>query len=143
MSGDDFIALAGILAATARQEESRYRTAVSRAYYGAFHVAASFVAEFNVRVPRNHVAHNEVYRLLSSVPHPEPRRAAQFLNQLRGERNAADYDLSATRFREQANATLSVEIAHRVRTMLHACRQEPIRSVIVETIRAQAQRGGA
>ena len=39
MDGHEFISLAGKLAASANAGEAAYRTAVSRAYYGAFHAA--------------------------------------------------------------------------------------------------------
>ena len=40
MTGDDFINLAGKLATS--PDEASLRTAVSRAYYGAFHLALAF-----------------------------------------------------------------------------------------------------
>jgi uncharacterized protein (UPF0332 family) len=52
MNPDDFISLAGKLAANANADEATYRTAVSRAYYGAFHLAATFLAELGFAAPR-------------------------------------------------------------------------------------------
>ena len=45
MDGTEFIALAGKLVAVPAADEATYRTAISRAYYGAFHVARSFLVE--------------------------------------------------------------------------------------------------
>ena len=43
MTGDKFISLAGKVASGTQSDEATCRTAVSRAYYGAFHVAKDFL----------------------------------------------------------------------------------------------------
>jgi len=57
MDGSDFIALAGKLAAGPAAGEATYRTAVSRAYYGAFHIARSFLAELGLQPVGNANVH--------------------------------------------------------------------------------------
>lgn len=57
MNPDDFVSLAGKLAANANADEATYRTAVSRAYYGAFHLAAAFLAELGFVAPRTANVH--------------------------------------------------------------------------------------
>ena len=54
MKGEDFIALAGKLAASQSDSEAAYRTATSHAYYGAFHAARALLATLQVRVPTDH-----------------------------------------------------------------------------------------
>ena len=52
MTGDDFIHLAGKLATSV--DEAALRSAVSRAYYGAFHLALQFLEDIERRDgPRN------------------------------------------------------------------------------------------
>ena len=50
MTGDDFIILAGRLATSA--DEASLRSAVSRAYYGAFHLALRFLEDIERPVPK-------------------------------------------------------------------------------------------
>jgi uncharacterized protein (UPF0332 family) len=45
MTGLDFIALAGKLAASPNADGATVRTAVSRAYYGAFHLTKAFLRD--------------------------------------------------------------------------------------------------
>jgi hypothetical protein len=53
MTGDDFIAFSGKLAANPAAGEAGFRSASSRAYYGAFHLAMAFLAEIGTPVPAN------------------------------------------------------------------------------------------
>ena len=130
MTGDDFIALAGNLAVNTGlgTHEARYRSAVSRAYYGAYHLASDFLMELGIRIPRS--AHAHVYRLLWTAEYSQARQAARLLTDLRRARNRADYDLSRPSFRDQDVAIETIEAAHEVRSFLQACRAEPLRSEI-------------
>ena len=69
MTGRDFLALAGALVANHGHgnAESRFRTAVSRAYYASFHVAVEFLAAFGIRVSGGPQGHFDVFRS-SSAP---------------------------------------------------------------------------
>ena len=55
MTGSDFLPLANQLAAAATEPE--WRTAISRAYYAAFHVARQLLEELGFRVPWADRAH--------------------------------------------------------------------------------------
>ena len=55
MTGNEFIILAGKLATSA--DEASLRSAVSRAYYGAFHLAIQFLNDIERPVPQNANAH--------------------------------------------------------------------------------------
>jgi uncharacterized protein (UPF0332 family) len=126
MIGDEFISLAGKLCVNPHvgDAEARYRTAVSRAYYGAFHLAVDFLEnELGESVARNYLAHQFVYRGLFGCGDDDARHAARLLNDLRAMRNDADYDSDEARFRIQATAEESVVNAHDVRSSLDACRK--------------------
>jgi uncharacterized protein (UPF0332 family) len=56
MDGNDFIILAGRLAVMP-QDEAAHRTAISRAYYGVFHVARSFLLDLGFRPVGNANVH--------------------------------------------------------------------------------------
>ena len=58
MTGDDFISVATQLLAS--KSEAHLRTAVGRAYYGAFHLARDLVRACGVLVPAGPEAHKSV-----------------------------------------------------------------------------------
>lgn len=132
MTGTEFIALASKLTANPAlgDAEARFRSAASRAYYGAFHLARLFLLELGSHVVKNATGHTEAYRLLWSSRQPDAQTAARLLTTLRSERNRADYNLDDPRFREQRTAIQAVEMAHEVRKLLDRCRQEPALSEI-------------
>jgi len=133
MNGQDFIEIAGKLVANPiGNEAARNRTAISRAYYGAFHRAVEFLARFHVTIPSNPNSHHEVYRKLYQTNIPRAREAAHLLNDLRGERNRADYDLQKTAPEKFATAKVCVESAHDFCACMDECLREPIRSQLVQ-----------
>jgi uncharacterized protein (UPF0332 family) len=89
MDGHAFIALAGKLAA----EEATYRTAVSRAYYGAFHVARSFLVELGFEPLSNANVHAFARHYLNGSGIAQACLAAGELGDLQTARNRADYRL--------------------------------------------------
>ncbi len=128
MNGNDFIQLAGRLATSA--EPASLRSAVSRAYYGAFHLAGEFLADIGHPVARNANAHVLVARMLQSSGQPDAVRAGSLLGDLHSDRIKADYRLDDHRVETSAFARLKVESAHAIRSALDQCRQEPARSQI-------------
>ena len=128
MNGDDFIQLAGKLAT--HSEPAALRSAVSRAYYGAFHLAGEFLAEIDRPVPRNANAHVLLARTLQSLGHPDARGAGSLSGDLHSDRIKADYRLDDLRVETTAFARVSVETAHEIRSALDQCRPEPARSQI-------------
>ena len=128
MNGDDFIQFAGKLATSA--DPASLRSAVSRAYYGAFHLAGEFLVDIGRPVPRNANAHVLVARMLQSSGQPDAVRAGSLLGDLHSDRIKADYRLDDRRVETAAFARLKVEIAHAVRSALDQCRLEPARSQI-------------
>ena len=132
MTGDELIALAGNLAVNTGlgTDEARFRSAVSRAYYGAFHLSCALLSDFGITVRRNADGHSEVYRALWATQVREAQQVARLLSSLRSERNRADYDLLDPEFRKRETATVNVEAAHEIRLLVEACRREPVRSAI-------------
>lgn len=94
MNGRDFLAAARRQAAGS--QESDWRSAVSRAYYAAFHVARDLLAALRFQVPWADRAHNYVYVRLNNGGDPGVVKAAAALFDLRRNRNRADYDIRAT-----------------------------------------------
>ena len=128
MNGDDFINLAGKLATS--RDEASLRSAVSRAYYGAFHLVLAFLEDIERTVPRNANAHVQVARKLQSAGQSDAYRAGSLLRDLHTERIKADYRLDNRRIGTSAFAKLCVETASEIQAALKSCRAEPARSEI-------------
>lgn len=90
MNGRDFLSVAVRLAAAAT--EADWRSAISRAYYAAFHVARRLLADLNFTVPRADRAHQYLIFRLSNCGEPAVEQAGRDLETLRRLRNRADYD---------------------------------------------------
>jgi uncharacterized protein (UPF0332 family) len=73
--------------------EAEWRSAVSRAYYGAFHVANRLFRRAGFFVPQGDQAHGYLWLRLSNSGHVDVCETGRNLRELRGVRNRADYDL--------------------------------------------------
>ncbi len=91
MTPTDFLVLARELAAGNR--ETDWRTAVSRAYYAAFHSALAMAIRCGVRFGKSSAAHEKVAYCLEHSGDAEIKAAAQLLGSLRIARNKADYEI--------------------------------------------------
>jgi uncharacterized protein (UPF0332 family) len=136
MDGNDFIALAGRLTAPLAANEAPCRTAISRAYYGAFHLARSLLIDLGFAPVGNANIHGFVQHYLNGSRHPDACRAASLLSHLQSARNRADYRIDEPRFGSRQDAMLCVEQAHLVVSSLENCRadaaRDPIRQAIAE-----------
>jgi uncharacterized protein (UPF0332 family) len=92
----------------ARSSEADWRSAVSRAYYGIFHLARLLLAQCRFTVPRADQAHAYVWLRLSNAGHPDAIRVGSELKVLRGERNWADYELNRAWSQKVANSRVSL-----------------------------------
>jgi hypothetical protein len=133
MEGIEFLQFAAFLAAQNRDEVAR-RTAVSRAYYGAFHLAREFLEEVGVRVPANATGHGFILLRLENCGHADAREAGSLLSDIRSERNRADYDLSDRRFERIENVRAVIETASEIQRLLLTFRSEPTRTSIRDGI---------
>jgi uncharacterized protein (UPF0332 family) len=140
MDASAFVSLAGRLAATANADEAVYRTAVSRAYYGAFHLAMSFLADLGFSAPRTANVHVFVQHHLNGSGQPAACTAASLLSDLHAARNRADYQLSHRTAGTQAIAKLCVETAHEIQTALRECARSPANEQVRTGITAYVRR---
>jgi uncharacterized protein (UPF0332 family) len=69
------------------------RSAISRAYYGAFHFSRSILIELGIRVSGSGVSHAILINYLQAVSHSDCRTAGTLLSHLHTNRVKADYDL--------------------------------------------------
>lgn len=113
--------------------EADWRSAVSRAYYAAFHEARMLFHSLGFRVPRAEQAHAYLWLRLSNCGDPQVRQAGTQLNHLRGQRNVADYDLALTV--TQRDASVHVQSALRIVRILDAASAEPTRTRITDAMK--------
>jgi uncharacterized protein (UPF0332 family) len=92
MNAREFLDLAEEL--IAGSSEAYWRTAVSRAYYCAFHVARSLMEKAGFKVPESDAAHSYLAMRLSNAKHPEIEEAGRGLEDSRRARNRADYRIN-------------------------------------------------
>jgi len=127
----DYLTLASTLANGVTEAE--WRSASSRAYYAAFHVARRLLLDLGFRVPRADKAHGYLWLRLSNAGQADVIQAGRRLNDLRRERNRADYDdhLAIT----QGFATSNVRLAEEIVQALDAAAVEPVRTQITDAMK--------
>src|SRR5438105_181282 len=76
------------------EREGEWRSAVSRAYYAAFHVASQLLTQAGFAVPDSERAHAYLWRRRANSGHPDVQRAGNDFAFLRSMRNRADYDMN-------------------------------------------------
>jgi uncharacterized protein (UPF0332 family) len=102
MNAREFLELAEEL--LAGPSEVYWRTAVSRAYFFAFHVARSLMEKAGFEVPESDAAHAYLSMRLSNAKHPEIQEAGRGLEDSRRARNRADYRIELPFDEAKANA---------------------------------------
>jgi uncharacterized protein (UPF0332 family) len=130
MNWRDFLTLASRL--PGGTTEADWRTAISRAYYAAFHVARELLSDLRFTVPRADRAHQYLVYRLSNSGEPAVEQAGRNLETLRRLRNRADYDDAPPVTQPQAAA--AVPLAEGVIRALDDARQEPARTQIVDAM---------
>jgi uncharacterized protein (UPF0332 family) len=131
MNERDFLTLARFLAA--RPEEAAWRSAVSRGYYAAFHVARLLLEDLGFTVPRADRAHGYRWLRLANCGDASVQNAGSDLNLLRRHRNQADYDLTVTF--AQGFAQGRVQAAELIIQALDAAAIEPTRTQITDAMK--------
>ena len=96
MTGRDFVATAEHFAKGTTEGE--FRSAVSRAYYGAFHEAIALLNSCGVWLPKTEQVHIKLEYCLRGCGDPNASSAGREIELLRAKRKAADYDLTDKRF---------------------------------------------
>lgn len=131
ITGLDFLTLAESWISGATEAE--WRSAVSRAYYGAFHAARNLMDDLGFSVPRADRAHAYLWLRLSNCSNAAVSGAGADLNLLRTDRNRADYDVAGTLSR--ADARIQVQAARRIMRLLADAALEPTRAQITDAMR--------
>jgi uncharacterized protein (UPF0332 family) len=132
VTGRDFLALA--IRLVAGSEEADWRSAISRAYYAAFHAARSLLTDLGFAVPREERAHKYLIYRLTNAPVGHAARAGTDLDNLRSERNRSDYDLDNPV--DAPAAVQQVQIAESILQIFDALGREPDRTALTDAIKA-------
>lgn len=88
------------------------RSAINRAYYAAYNVAASYLREWGIPVPQDAKAHGDLRERLSSSGHQELTKASSTLRQLYKARERADYKMDASDVESKGAAETAIAWAH-------------------------------
>jgi uncharacterized protein (UPF0332 family) len=121
MDETGFLELADELSTGFRQAD--WRTAISRAYYAAFHKARTLLQQGGFRVPDAERAHAYIWLRLSNSTHPDVNDAGGRLSHLRSMRNWAEYDFDQPL--DESAAISYVGIALGIVQLLHHLFNEP------------------
>lgn len=122
----EFIDFAQHLAIQPATTPASLRSITSRAYYGAFHLAKSLIANLGAPLTVKHDAH--VWLLASHSE--DAHRAGRLLADLNNARIKADYQLQDSLAETVSFARRSVERAVEVRTLLQKCEGLPPTEVL-------------
>lgn len=114
---------------------AEFRSAISRAYYAAFHLGLSKLRDMGFAIVQNENAHKEVYRHLNNSGDSELIKVASKMDDLRTRRNHADYELDRPDVEKKQNARMLVHQAARLmESMEKRCNSES-RSQIIGAIK--------
>jgi len=133
MQGADFLEVAKDLAKS--HSEAALRSAVSRAYYALFNVAAQVLIEWGFVVSQGPGAHGEVRNRFSNCGIEQVTDFVHSLDELRARRNQADYNMNSKAFDNRTHCALLVASAGVAIQTLKEFRQEPLRRQIQTGIR--------
>lgn len=136
MTGADFQNLAARLAA--ETSPAALRTATSRAYYGAFHVACEMLRDAGIVLPKDAARHEKVPQILGASGDPDVIATASKLGALRVNRNEADYQLDKVRPENQAAVLLHVQVAAEIIACIQQCNAGGPKAGIRQSVRDYA-----
>lgn len=121
MNASEFISFAGRVVALGK---AGARSAISRAYYGAFHCAGEFIEELTGESLRSGKSHNLVPQYMLSTSNHAGNLAGRLLLDLHNRRIKADYNLSLETVEDVDFAKTQVEAALEAQRQLELFRQE-------------------
>jgi uncharacterized protein (UPF0332 family) len=130
IQAEDFLRLAEIW--IQGTDEAEWRSAVSRAYYAAFHKARRLFVALGFQPPKGDQAHAYLWlRLLNCGP--QVQLAGSDLNTLRRDRNLADYAVDQNL--SQTDGLTQVRSARQIIQALSAAAVEPTRTQITDAMK--------
>jgi len=117
---------------------SEARTAIGRAYYGAFH-AAKRPLEQSFRFSKQENVHQQIRMLFINCSSVDAREIGRNLDDLRDRRNNADYRLDDTVVDQPMTATDCLQLAKRAIMKVQQLLAGPNASSVIAEMKAWAQ----
>jgi len=144
MDPRDFHTLAGRLASgpTTNLSAAECRTAISRAYYAVFNVAAEQLRDLGFLLGKGAAAHGEVQRCLANSGESLLVAAASDLGDLHSSRNRADYQLDKPDVEKAANAKAVVALAGSLIQTIDGATRGPRRAAILAAVQQWRRANG-
>lgn len=132
MKAREFHKLASALIGQSNSAE--IRTAISRAYYAIFDLAAQFLTHSGLKLSRTNV-HVAVQHRLQNCGDPEIQRVGSQLTDLASKRVRADYDLSDELIEDQKTASVVIAQVDRMMQAMEKCLlDQPRKQAIITAI---------
>ena len=119
MDPKDFLRVANNLAKS--DEAAELRSAVSRAYYAAFHVARKLLVDMGFEISKGSGAHGDVCKYLGNAGNPTVEHAGSNIGDLKGWRNQADYELDLDEHENSRSVQNIVLITEQIIEDLEQC----------------------
>jgi hypothetical protein len=135
MKPHEFIDFSSNLAVQPTASPPKSRTVISRAYYGAFHLACELLIRFGKKPTDRHDAHEWLQR----IPCEPARSAGLKLADLLQARKRADYRLADPQTDSQITARQYVLLAREIEALLQSCEAEPHRTAIAAEVKRRQQ----
>lgn len=120
MEALEFLSVAGRLALAKSSGPADYRTSISRAYYGTYHLARQLLHQLGF-VCRDDNEHLWVQRHFYNCQMQAAREVGRLLGNLHESRRIADYDLDDDSIQSVAQAKFELERASAVQAALQLC----------------------
>lgn len=134
MEGKDFFEFARKL--VQMRTEPALRSAISRAYYAAYHCCLQLLRALGFQFGKDSSAHEKVAAYLNNSAITEIELAGKELNYLRRRRNHADYDLALKDFQDHIACQADIARAQAVILQLEKYSKEPLRTQLKNGLRA-------
>ena len=140
MDPKDFLRVANTLAES--DEAAELRSAVSRAYYAAFHVARKLLIDMGFEISKGPGAHGDVCKYLGNAGNPSVEHAGNNIGDLKGWRNQADYDLDLVEHENSRSVQKIVSITEQIIEDLEQCCSGSNREQIKNAISSYIKKTG-
>ncbi len=118
------------------REEPALRSAVSRAYYAAYHCSIGLVRELGFSFEKGAPAHEKIYQYLRNTEVQDAIAAANDLKLLRKRRNEADYELDSGEFKDHIACQIDLARTQLVISQIEKFSREPFRTQLANGLRA-------
>jgi uncharacterized protein (UPF0332 family) len=142
MDPREFLNLAKRLVGSEQNPEG-LRSAISRAYYAAFNVAAEFLDSIGCKIPEDAIGHKRAYFYLNNSGDQQLIVAAADLDNFRDIRNAADYHMDRKDVESKPIVDNWIDIANDFIAALDQCRAASQRFLNVSiTVKAYKKQAG-